>query len=374
MKIDKILIKLIILALPFYFIRFSIGPIPTTLFEVLVYVVFLILLFGKKISWPKNSKIITPALIFVGAGLLGAFVDPNLADGLGLWKAFFFDGFLIFLMIVSSREEEDYAPILFYSGVLVSLLCLLIFYVSGGTTDGRILDLDRLSPNYLAMFLTPLLAIGMYEVYRKRTLANIIGSFVIAFALVLTQSRGALVGLAGALIGAIYFYLSKRKVSYKNWALLGMIVVFIVGGYLVFKPDWSDHARKSTSSNIRYYIWTTSLEVIGKSPVLGVGISNYQNYFSTMTSDRVNYPEFISPQALTAHNIYLQFLATTGLVGLIAFIYLLIKSKFIRKNGAIGLAIFALLAYGLVDTPFFRNDLAALFWILIAITNIRRDD
>ena len=244
---------------------------------------------------------------------------------------------------------------------------LKIIFTGVKTADGRILDLDKLSPNYLAMFLTPAVVIGIWQTYKKTNISNILGSALILAALYFTGSRGAIIGIGGAIVFGIYYYLRRRNFKFSNLALIGMIIVFLASGYAVFKPDWSDHARKSTSSNIRYYIWQTSLEIISKNPIAGVGLSNYQNYFTNLTIDRVNYPEYISPVALSAHDIYLELFATCGIFGLLTFLYLVFRSGFLKKDHVASLALVAILAYGLVDTPFFRNDLAIMFWIILAI-------
>jgi len=130
----------------------------------------------------------------------------------------------------------------------------------------------------------------------------------------------------------------------------------------------------ATSNNIRWYVWQTSIEIVGQRPLLGVGLGNYQNYFTQRTKDRVNYPEFIAPLALTAHNLYLHILTTMGVVGLIVFMWLIwsaIKAVSPQSRLPATLMILAgfvsILFYGFVDTPFFKNDLAILWWLLIGI-------
>jgi len=130
-----------------------------------------------------------------------------------------------------------------------------------------------------------------------------------------------------------------------------------------------DMGRTGRSSNIRYYIWSTSLEIARQKPIFGIGLSNFQSYFSDLTRERVNFAAYISPQALTAHNLYLHIYLTMGLLGLIVFIGLVTQSGFWRlRDRAASLALFSVLFYGLVDTPIFCNDLAGLFWIILALS------
>ena len=414
MKLRNTILKLLILLVPFYFIRFNVGPIPTTLLEIAIYGAAVLFLFYKLFDLKDKKTLILAGGVFVLAGLVSAIVSPDKVSGLGLWKAYFFDGYLVFLMFLSAlKNKEDFTDFVIYCGALTSALALLLFISGAKTIDGRLYDLDRLSANYLAMFLAPILVLSLYQTIKKKTIFHILASALIVVAIYLTDSRGALVALTGALILSIYYFIrptqnyrsslsrfgsgarsypaftsrlavlarrikgfdvnrdlvNKSRKTLAKVLLIILLAGFFIGGYLIFKPDWSDHSRKATSSNVRYYIWQTSFEIIGQKPILGVGLSNYQNYFSTLTRDRVNYPEYISPVALTAHSLFIQLLATSGAVGLLAFLYLLFSSRFyFSKNLPIVLALFSILFYALVDTPFFRNDLAAIFWILLALS------
>jgi O-antigen ligase len=370
-NLPKYLLFTTLLALPAYIFRFSLIGIPTTALEMLIYLSFLSHLAGKNIKW--RSYYWYP-VIFVAFAFLSALVDPSRTAGLGLWKAYFFDGLLVFLM-VASLEKRDHFEAMFYlilGGLLTSLAAMSNYFSGIRAVDGRIYDLDKISPNYLAMYLSPLLvgsALYCVEAKNRRWLVGFSG-LIILFALILTQSRGAILAIAGGLVFALGFYLSGKfsKSKVLKFLPLFLILIVLAGTFFVFKPDWTDHGRKATSSNIRYYIWQTSTEIIGKNPVLGVGLSNYQNYFSNLTKDRVNFPEFISPQALSAHNIYLQLFAVGGIGLLASFIAFVVSTEFWSVQGAVFSAtLVSILCYGLVDTPIFKNDLAILFFAIIAL-------
>jgi len=378
-SIARYLFCLILLALPFYVVRFNIGPIPTTVLEVLIYLAFIAAIICGDLKEIKNKKAVSFGLLFVLAGLLAAFLDPNQIRGLGLWKAYFFDGYLIFLLVLSykNNNRDLIKNLLIFSGALTAVLAIMVFLLGTKTADGRIYDLDRLSPNYLAMYLMPIfvmsgVVLGQKIKARKGYLFSALSGLFIIVALILTQSRGSLVAVGGVILVAAYIFARRRKtlgVSLKSVFWIALILFFASVFYL-YRPDFTDHARKATSSNIRYYIWSTSLEMAKRKPFFGVGLGNYQDYFSDLTKNRVNYPEFISPQALTAHNLYLHFYLVAGVLGLASFILLLVNSRFwLSEDFASLLALVTILFYGLVDTPIFRNDLSALFWIILALTS-----
>lgn len=376
LKPQDFIVFLLILAIPAYILRFKIGLIPTTIFEVILYIAFTYFLVKKKLLFDiKNKKYYIP-IIFVVSGLITALIDPELSRGLGLWKAYFFDGFLIYL-IVSSYVKTGKAKVAYSAidlmALLVSLAGIAIFLFSKRTPDGRLLDLDLISPNYMAMLLSPLFVFSFLRVSRGRYL-TILASIFSLIAILLTGSRGAILAIG---VSLIYYVVSRSRTKLTKVVSICILLVFVALIAFFYRPVWSDNGRRASSSNVRYQIWSTSLEIAKNKPLVGVGLGNYQDYFSKLTEDRVNYPEFISPQALTAHNLYLHIYLVAGVLGLLSFVALVWLSRFWRnKNVALSSSLVAILAYGLVDTPFFRNDMSTVFWILIALltyTNMKNE-
>lgn len=375
-KLFKFFFFLTILSIPFYILRFNIGPVPTTVLEVLIYLSFLFALFSGKISKVSQTAAVIASGLLVIAALLGVYLDPDKMAALGLWKAYFFDGLLLFIIALSLDEKEKSEAIdtLIACGFIAAILAIVLYVLHGGTVDGRMLDLDRISPNYLAMFLTPVvwLIFGQIAKNKKGTWLYLPSLVAVMIAILATGSRGALVGALG---GALVFALKRiGDLKGSRITFAKIFVVFVVLGLIssawFFRPTLGTHDRTGSSSNIRFYIWQTSLEIIKNKP-LGVGLSNYQKYFTELTKDRTNYLAYIAPQALTAHNLYLHLYLATTPFALILFVLLICVSKFWRVEAGLVAAIASVLIYGLVDTPFFRNDLSAFFWIVLGLATIR---
>jgi O-antigen ligase len=121
---------------------------------------------------------------------------------------------------------------------------------------------------------------------------------------------------------------------------------------------------------VRLYQWQETLDMLKDHSLLGVGLDNYQNAFApyqkTTGIEIFKYP----------HNIFLNFWSELGLLGLISIFWLMIiffkttlLSIFNNPNRLIYLGLLAgfitLLIHGLVDVPFFKNDLAVLWWLII---------
>jgi O-antigen ligase len=84
------------------------------------------------------------------------------------------------------------------------------------------------------------------------------------------------------------------------------------------------------------------------------------------------------------HNILLNFWVELGIAGMLLFIWIIgkyfwwgfkiLKNKLSLENkylvlGLIG-AMTVIVVHGLVDVPYFKNDLSCLFWILIAMLSL----
>ena len=100
----KYLIGLIALALPTYLIRFDIFGVPSTLLEIIIYLVFLYGLFSLGYSHLLKTKKTIWLLIGVLllAALASVFISPLKTTALGQFKAFFVDpilGHRFFLLI-----------------------------------------------------------------------------------------------------------------------------------------------------------------------------------------------------------------------------------------------------------------------------------
>ena len=80
------------------------------------------------------------------------------------------------------------------------------------------------------------------------------------------------------------------------------------------------------------------------------------------------------------HNIVLNMWTETGLLGLAAFFWLLVQTFRVSWTGwtsgppawraiqlGIVLAMVAIIVHGLVDVPYFKNDLALEFWTLLGL-------
>ena len=135
-------------------------------------------------------------------------------------------------------------------------------------------------------------------------------------ALIATQSRGAFVAfLAGFVVFLMLGAKSRQSLIVKIAALAGLVC--IVAFFFKISPSVATrYARilNPTANKDRLEIWRTALLMIRDHPVLGVGVNNFVNFYPLY-----EHPERFGTSMYMAHNVFLEFGATTGIPGLILF-------------------------------------------------------
>jgi O-antigen ligase len=199
-------------------------------------------------------------------------------------------------------------------------------------------------PNVLAGFIAFGVLILTLIIYKQHTrllsLKNIfnhlIPSLMFTGIIFLTQSTSALLGL---IIGLFLFPGYKILRKY----LIPIVIIFLALALLVATTI------ESTSVSRRLGLAEISLQVILHHPIYGAGLNNF-----TQIMDQYGFipgtTRFLQP----VHNIYLLYLAETGLIGLLPLVYLFrtklysLISKFTNNSQSFIPLIF-ILAVGMVD-------------------------
>ena len=399
------LISLICFAPFLYMVRFSAFGVPTTLLEILIYAAAIITIVIKirnksKVQNSKlkiksiihNSPFIIPIILFVLSGIISVAIAPDKREALGLFKAYIFDPILFFFVLIYNLKDGKDLKIIFrslvLSGVFVSVFAIYQKITGNVTVDNRVLGIflyePNASPNFLAMYLAPLavIAFGQSSLMAKNTLQIVLYDLIFFIIILALYFSGSRAGAAAGALGMTSFIIIRNwswiraRLPAKIFLSLA-IVLALVGIWSLAKPDFSltesQGSRVSTSNNIRFEIWSTTVKDIIPAKLnwlAGVGLGNYQNYFTSLTAQRVNYPEYISPWALTPHNIFLTIWVNLGLLGIVAFVWLLVAFfKHCKLNPyclILTAVMITILAEGLFDSTYWKNDLALIFWIILA--------
>ncbi len=390
----------ILSTLPSYLIRFSLGPIPFTLLEGMI-ILFVITNFvvgtrhvaslqqRRRVN-KKNLPFIILVLLFVLSGFISVFVAPELNTALGLFKAYIIEPILfclIFILvlknvgtrlqnvIVGTRHVAS-LRILFCS-IGVSTLIISLYAIFQQFTGFGIPNLfwaeeetRRVTsfleyPNALGLYLGPIVVLyfGIFLQFwhdKKIAIFSFSVFFLSLFAILFAQSEGALFGIIAGIFILLFFSFSQWKHRFLFFS--ATLLIFLV---LILLPTSKNYLSQKISLNdfsggIRKEMWMETISFLKTEPIFGAGISGYQ--------DRIT-PFHKNPQVeifLYPHNFFLNFYVEMGLLGLLSIIGLLILFFWRSRHNILLIATMTeILVHGMVDAPFFKNDLAVIFLFIL---------
>jgi O-antigen ligase len=409
----------LILALPTYLIRFQIGPIPSTLLEIIWGSIFLVWLvrfarqdFVKIRDCIKNNRWFFIFLVlFVIGSLLGVSVSDLLLLSIGQWRAYFLEPILFFFVLIGrsasvapTKATKDFAHItadylvrcLILSSLSVAVYSIFQWITGWGiaTPEWTAAATRRVtafftSPNSVGLYLEGLLVLtwGYFFFLREKYIPliqagtlpaaevkyckyQLIALPLIAFcsisAIVFTKSDGTVLALGAAALVALWLCGYRKIVG-------GLVLVAVLVTLFVPKIHSVVMFQDKSGQN-RLTLWGYTENYLTQSPknfVFGAGVRQFfrkiqKPHYDVKKMERLIYP----------HNIVFNFWSETGLLGLVGFLgmfgCLVWRAWCIRKIsplwGVVLLSILvAIFVHGLVDVPYFKNDLAMLFWILAVL-------
>lgn len=376
----------VIIALaPTYLLRFKLFFVPTTFLEVAIYIVFAVWL----IRLIQRRVVLTPLKgfwawflpLWLVIGVVAAYFSPDVVAALGIWKAYFFDAvlfFMVFITTITTRQQLNRA--FWLAGSIALAVALVAVWQALGLLPSSEPWIDqsppRVSsvfeyPNALGLFVAPLvslflpaaLGVGLLSYRRRFAWGVVIGG---TLATVLAISQGAWLGIAAALLVAALFSPHRRR-----WLTTLLIIAIVVLLLPATRQSVVELATLSdTSGDVRLRLWQGTIALLQDRPLVGAGLTGFPELYDVYR-DAAHVELLLYP-----HNIILNFWVTLGLAGLAAVIVLLVRFFYgLRRPTAdpwlesirIGLvaAMVALLIHGLVDVPYFKNDLAIVFWYVI---------
>ncbi len=440
--------------LPTYLIRFQVFGIPLTLLEGMILIAFAVWLFKERLELKKRFKflfrrfknrkdraqkrieksvektnypfwreIILHLIISFGALAVAGFS----LSALGIWKAYFFEPVLVFILAVNILSgEKRYKKLFLAFSLSVLSISLVAIYqkFSGNFISNEFWAAEETRrviswfpyPNAVGLFLAPVLALLLGVFYSLPKFTKLSGAlkkiflaliiFLGLLSIFFARSDG---GLIGFLVGAfVFFILASRKKRIFALSLAG-IFIFSVLIYNPLGEAIGNHLGfKNLSGQIRLQQWEETLETFkGPAFLLGNGLDGYQNAVRPYHQEGIffNYDGLENFDAvvwasstlrekywqpveiyLYPHNIFLNFWTELGLFGALLFLFLIFKAMFIafklfryykKENDhkqflALGLlaSFIAIFVHGLVDVPYFKNDLAVMFFLLLTLLGV----
>jgi len=374
---------LVLFFCPLYLLK--IGNWPFTVLDALVLIIAAVFFLKKKgrFYWPEKKFLIPIILLLAGASLSTIF-SPDIRTSLGVLKSWFFEPALFAFVGLNILKDKQQLKIvlscLAASGSVVALAALGWLAFDDLTFDGR-LSAFYLSPNHLAMYLAPtfIVALGLIILERDfwRRVVWAVGAFLMFGAIFFSFSYGAWLAIlaAGALVFLMAWWKAVLRVDRKVAITCSLaLLLFLAAGVSQMNSEKLNNLLNSDRSSwqSRLIVWRVSGKMISENPMLGIGPGVFQQKYLEYQKYYPPYLEWAVPQP---HNLFLAFWLQAGLLGLVGFVWLMAVTLYdIWKNAKnrslvliLGAVVVYFLLHGLVDTIYWKNDLALIFWAIIAL-------
>ncbi len=254
------------------------------------------------------------------APLTGAGVEPAVR--------YILNAFL-FLIVFTAVRTRKHVIWLVTAFVVASTLSAMLGLVTPPVPG----DESRLGgtlgePNELAAVLVAgmVLAVALAFVVQAKPLVrySLLGAAAICLLCnFLTLSRGGLIALAVAMVAAV-FVGGRWRAAATALAVLAVGSVVVFFGF-VATPDQRGRVTEVGGGSGRSDIWTVGWRMVQAHPLNGVGVGQFQTsaVHYLIAPGTIRRSDLIIDTPKVAHNIYLQVLAETGVVGLVPFLIIL---------------------------------------------------
>jgi O-antigen ligase len=192
-------------------------------------------------------------------------------------------------------------------------------------------------------------------------------------AVVLSGTRGALLGLLVG--GLVLLWYSNRRFILTLLLLGALILVAVLPA--TREQLSSVLGGEDVSTDVRSVLWVGTARLLHANPIVGAGLAGfpllYEDFKLAKHTELLLYP----------HTILFNIWVELGLAGVFVFLLIVIVFYLVAADGlrletarpmSVGLiaAMTTLLGHGLVDVPYFKNDLSVLFWLLAAFAVVNK--
>lgn len=372
---------------PAYTIRWHLGPLPTTLLEnaiVLTVVAFVIESYREGAAPVWRTPVTIPAILLLLAGAISVVVPPDHRAALGLYRAYLIEPIAFGLALVNVISTPQRALLVVAGLALAATIAgLANAAVIANALAHHAYNVTSTPPvviyntaNAVALFVVPVIAIAgaiaLHWESRNVRVAAAGFALVGTLSVLLSFSRGGYLALAAVVLGLA---LSHRR----RWVLLTAGVA-AAGLLMLISPirhrvlNEIDLSNGSNTLVGRFHLWSVALQMLRDHPIFGAGLSGFAAAIAPIwnktNTDYYTYP----------HNIVLNFWTETGVLGLAAFLWILVAGFVLAWRGYRGatgawsvlnlgvlLALVAVVTHGLVDVPYWKNDLSVEFWAILAV-------
>lgn len=316
-------------------------------------------------------------VVMIAGWVVATAVSIDSAASLGALKSWLIEPLLVGLIALHEVRNEQGRTLLRRS-MLAALLWVSVAgfaqlaFFPETVEDGRLSSVFAPVANYYAMFAAPLVILAAgWAVQRQdrgwavaATVAGLLGIFW-------SQSYGGALAVFVGSAALVWMLLSsvrrRRAIIWLGVAMMLFGLAQVGSPYLREKINFSNRS----SALVRTEIWRTAVEIGRQHPVFGIGPGTFEVAYRQVAPVILGHAP-LEWLVAKPHNLYLNLWVETGLLGLIG--TLAVLGIFLRRTmrpgssaAVFAAAMIAILIHGLVDTPIFKNDLAVLAALIVAV-------
>ncbi|MBR5155826.1 MAG: O-antigen ligase family protein [Clostridia bacterium] len=376
------------------FVTLFLAPIVPTMMVVALCLLCLFSLFVRAFT-TKKFEFKTEGVGLVIILMLGIYFLATLTSfaplkGVQIWAVYF--AFMVFYFVVintikTKKQLMNLLTVFALSGFAVCLYGILQ-YIFGWNVTQAWIDEEMFedikmrvystleNPNVLGEYILLVLPVTIALMWKKKTVFSkiVYGGMagVMGIALILTFSRGCWIGV---IVSAAIFI---TFVAGKLWGLmlLALPIIPMVLPESIINRFASIGDMKDSSTSYRVYIWMGTIHMLKDFWVSGIGPGTEA---FTQVYPFYSYSSIVAPHS---HNLFLQIMVESGILGIVAFAVLMfvffkklmvgyqVQGKFGEISVmlvGIGSAVMGFLVQGLFDNCFYNYRVFMIFWSVIAI-------
>lgn len=339
-----------------------------------------------------KPKLIKPMFLFVGICMLSLLVNINLLTiseiGASLLYLIRFIVFLVLYFVVLDLDKKFLSKvpyIMALAGFIVLIIGYIQYFFYPSLRNLFYLGWDEHLYRMFSSFFDPNFAGAFFSLYlflifnliqenlrkRQKYMAAIFGilGFFTFTAIFLTYSRSAILML---FTGLIIYSVLKRKL-YIVFVFTFVVLASIILSPKAFRTEGTNLLRK-VSSEARITSAKEAISIFSKNPIFGVGFNAYK--FARLRYGFSDFKFYPSHAEGGTDISFLFVLATTGILGLASYIFLLFEiiklaySKY--KKNFIALVLLISIVSLMVNSLFINSLFYSFFmfwiWILVGLT------
>lgn len=328
---EKFTYSILILSNLYYQVLFSSSDVVVRLFFIsiplLIYQI-IIYKFRKISSNQRETAIEFQKIPFI---LLGLFFFNIVIARMKLptivWLSYFMQGFLWFYFLKGyfSQKKRIMSTFIYLN------LTALPFYLVGFK---ELLQMERVSsftegPNTFVGYAVFFVIMNLFLVRNcKHFIIKITSVIIIFMSLIIiigTQSRGGQIGFIIALFLYLFLYNLKniKKMFYYLVFFMCSIAIFAIsfGSSYLQRYMIVSNSSIDVSTLDRLGMWWAAIKLFAESPIYGIGLNNYYFYYSKY---HMFFKLLSLKQLKVAHNLYLNVLAESGIIGFLVLVFILV--------------------------------------------------